>query len=151
MSFPANPDRDADQCYQCIAGRGCRSLRAWLVLPAAIVRFPCSDAGQADARSFCAPDRPITVPHRNRRTGKNLPCGNNRCGSKEEQETHSGKPSGLTDPSIRGRHFGREACVLEQTSGSDLEIEPNSNKPVYPASMHNSEYCGLVRPDRCAD
>ena len=74
----------ANGIHECITGLLCTCGRARLVGIAASVHLRSRDPRQPNARSLCAPDRPVAVPYVRRRAGEGL-TGGHRHGSCEEE------------------------------------------------------------------
>src|SRR5690554_2544284 len=85
MPLAGHPDRTPDETDQRIAGFfGC-GARTRVSRPAAAIHLARSNAGQADARSFGAPDRPVAVPDPGRRASERLARGRGGGGGKEQK------------------------------------------------------------------
>ena len=84
MSLTRSADGATDQSDQCISGSFRRDAWAWLIGPATAVHLSSCDAGQADTRTFGAPDRPIAVPDPGWCAGKRRALRRNHCASSKD-------------------------------------------------------------------
>ena len=97
MSRPVPALRFTEQTSQMITRCDRVGFRTRMPRTAAAVHFARGHTRQANMRAFSAPDRPIAVPDRDRRTGKGLASRNDR-GEQEQAEYHCGSVMRRADP-----------------------------------------------------